>query len=73
MSQGTLTFTVGRMLCGSVRDFLKETRFRGAAINWIESSGRLERQFVVRGDYETLDRMRSSIVARANEINREEG
>jgi len=61
------------MLCGTVRDFLKETRFRGAAINWIESSGWFERQFVVRGDYETLDRMRHSIAAWANEINREEG
>ena len=71
MPRGTLTFTVGRMLCGSVRDFLKETQFKGAAIDWIESSGWLERQFVIRGDFETLHKIRTQILQWAQEVNQD--
>ena len=50
----TLKFTVGRLLCGQVRDFLKECEFRGLGIRWIESSGWIEREFVIRGEPEAL-------------------
>jgi len=71
MAVGVLTFKVGRLLCGTVRDFLEEIKFRGHSISWIESSGWFERQFVVRGDYEILERISAQIANWAREVNRE--
>lgn len=42
--------TVGRLLCGQVRDFLRSAKFTGHDIDWQESSGWIERTFTVKGD-----------------------
>lgn len=42
--------TAGRLLCGEVRDYLTEAKFKGADIEWIESKGWIERDFVVKGN-----------------------
>lgn len=48
-------FVVGRLVCRRVRDFLSRTRFEGFDIQWWESSGLLEREFVVRGPKSAVD------------------
>lgn len=58
---GTLTFEVGRLLCGRVRDFLKQCQFRGMGIEWLESSGFIEREFTVKGKKEDLLRIKTSL------------
>ena len=44
--KATMTYEVGILFCGHVRNFLKETIFRGAEIEFFESSGWLERTFL---------------------------
>jgi len=46
----TQQFTVGRLLCGRFRSMLNELKFVGHNIEWIESSGLIERNFLVRAD-----------------------
>ncbi len=43
------TYTVGRLLCGQFRDYLKERKFLGMDIEYMESSGLTERTFTIRG------------------------
>lgn len=50
----TLEVRVGRLLCGTIRQFLRECQFRGMRIEWIESCGWLRRRFIVRGDVASL-------------------
>lgn len=40
---------VGRLLCRQVRDFLKAAKFSGHDIDWLESSGWIERTFTLKG------------------------
>jgi len=44
-----ITFTAGRMLCGQVRDFLNQCKFKGMDIEFIESSGWITRDFTIKG------------------------
>jgi hypothetical protein len=53
----SLRFNVGRFLCGTVRDYLNSERFMGRSIEFIESSGFLERTFTVRGKQEDVERV----------------
>jgi hypothetical protein len=41
--------TVGRLYWSDVRDYLKAERFKGYDIDWIESSGWIERTFTITG------------------------
>ena len=43
------SFTVGRLLCGKVRDYLKRRRFEGDQVEWLEGSGLLSREFTIKG------------------------
>lgn len=45
----TIEFWPARLLCRSVRDFLKECQFKGMDITFIEGSGWIERKFIIRG------------------------
>lgn len=45
---------VGRLLCGTVRDFLERVKFSGADIEWHESKGLLEREFTIRCPLSTM-------------------
>lgn len=52
--RGTIKFSAGRLLWGSIRDFLRECQFKGLEIEWIESSGFIERDFIIKGPSDTL-------------------
>ena len=45
----TIKIEVGRLLCGEVRDFLNKCKFKGMNIEFNESSGFIERDFIIRG------------------------
>ena len=45
----TIEITVGRLLCGKVRSYLDACKFKGWDVNYLESSGLLERDFVIIG------------------------
>ena len=44
----------GILLCGQIRDFIKESIFRGAEIEFFESSGWFERTFVIKGNVDDV-------------------
>ena len=48
---------VGRLLCRHVRDYLKERQFVGDRIEWMESSGWLERNFTIKDDDAAVKRI----------------
>jgi hypothetical protein len=50
----TLTYTVGRLLCGGFRDFLAAERVKGRALSWHEGSGWFQRTFTIAGPVEDL-------------------
>lgn len=50
----TYEFTVGRLLCGQIRDFLKQIQFTHGNIDWIESKGWIERTFIIKGNADTI-------------------
>lgn len=50
----TITYTVGRLLCGEVRDFLNSLAFKGFDISYHESKGFIEREFIIKGEKEDL-------------------
>lgn len=45
----SMNFTAGRLLCGEVRSFLDKCKFKGMDIEYLESSGWLERDFTIKG------------------------
>ena len=44
----TDTYTVGRVLCGKVRDNLAKAKFTGDIMDYHESTGFIEREFAVK-------------------------
>ena len=50
MNKSTFEFTVGRMFIGKARDYLDKQKFKGLNIDYMESSGWIEHDFVVKGD-----------------------
>jgi hypothetical protein len=50
----SFSIEVGRLLCGRVRSYLAKAKFEGAKIEWIESSGILEREFTIKGESEDV-------------------
>ena len=57
----TISFIVGRLLCGNVRDFLKKCQFQGMNIKWIESTGMIERSFSIKGSCEDMTKIKKSL------------
>ena len=57
----SLQVTVGRLLCRQVRDYLKQCEFKNENIKWIESSGFIERTFVIKGDQPVLEDIESDL------------
>lgn len=53
--------TVGRLLCRQVRDFLKEARLVGWDIDYVESSGLIERDFTIIGPSSDLRFVKSAL------------
>lgn len=59
--EATLKIRAGRLFCGTLRDFLSECKFNGIDIRWIESSGWLERDFIIKGNSEVVLRIKQSL------------
>ena len=55
-------FTAGRLLCGNVRTFLKKAKFFGYDIDFIESDGLFEREFIVKGSDQDIKSVATSII-----------
>ena len=49
-----MSMEIGRFHWADVRDYLKVAQFKGAKIEWIESSGFFERLFTIKGDVADL-------------------
>ena len=57
----SMTFTAGRMLCGKVRDFLDQCKFKGMDIDYIESSGWIQREFTIKGSNDDVRTIHASL------------
>ena len=55
------TFTVGRLLCKTVRQNLDKAKFMGRNLDYIESKGWLESEFTVRGDEAAIRAVRDYV------------
>lgn len=44
-----MTITAGRMLCKHIRQFLDSEMFKGRSIEYLESKGLIERDFIIKG------------------------
>ena len=56
-----IEFTAGRILCRSIRDFLKRCQFDGLNIEFYESSEFWERTFVVKGNNKDIANIKHSL------------
>ena len=65
----TFSFTCGILLCSKVRDFLKKCAFMGMSIEWIEGSGWIERDFLIKGSETDIDKIKKSIYQWVKENN----
>jgi len=65
-----MTFTAGRMLCGKVRDFLNQCKFKGMDIDYIESSGWIERDFTIKGADKDILTVATSLENWANSLDK---
>jgi hypothetical protein len=66
-----MTFVAGRLLCGPIREYLKKAKFKGYDIDFHESRGWFEREFIVKGDLEHLKIVKADIDRYVEEVNRE--
>lgn len=57
----TLTYTVGRLVCSKFRNFLDQCKFKGMDIEYIESSGWIERDFMIKGSDQDVLIIKSSL------------
>jgi len=48
------SFQAGRLLCGTVRDYLNKCKWEGKNIDFLESSGFFEREFTIKGDLDDV-------------------
>ena len=65
----TLTFTTGRFVCGHVRDFLNQCKFKGMDVDYMESSGWIERTFTIRGSDNDIEHVSQTLQAYAKKLN----
>lgn len=65
-----LSIVAGRLLCGAIRDFLKKAKLMEIIEDYTESSGFLEREFVIKGTEEGLLTVKESIEEYKSVINR---
>ncbi len=68
----TFEITVGRLLCRHIREYLEKCKFKGYEIEWIESSGFIEREFVIKGDPIHVEPVAKDLERWAYTINSEE-
>lgn len=46
------SYTAGVLVRSRIRDFLKEQKFRGVKIEWMENKGVLDSTFLIKGEPE---------------------
>ena len=61
-------FIVGRLLCRPVRDFLKRCQFNNLDIEFYESSGLLDRTFVIKGNDKDVTNVKHSLFEWAKDL-----
>ena len=59
--EATLTYDIGRLLCGRIRSYLNKCKFKGMKIDYYESKGFFEREFVIKGDYDDVLQVKRDI------------
>lgn len=64
-----ITCTVGRLVCGYFRDFLKKAQFYGYKFEFIESSGFIERDFIIQGHPDDIKKLSIQIDKWMKDIN----
>jgi hypothetical protein len=52
-----MKITVGRLLCGELRNMLEESKFLGHPVEWHEGRGLIERDWIIRGSPDVLHRV----------------
>lgn len=65
-----ISFSVGRIYCRSIRDYLEDCKFRGMRIEYLESSGWIVRDFTIKGDTKDIEIIQRTIELWAEEIER---
>jgi len=66
----TLEFTVGRLLCRPVREYLERRKFMGWDIDWLEGRGLVQRDWIVRGPCAAVDAVRRDLEHYFSELDR---
>ena len=61
--KSSLEITVGCLLYRHLRDFLEAIKFQGMDIDWIESSGWFERDFIITGSIADMSVVSGKIYA----------
>ena len=65
--QASCTCTIGILLCGEVRDFLKKAQFLNYDITFFEGNGWIERDFIVKGNKKHVEMILKSLREWADE------
>ena len=65
----TYTYVAGRMLCGTLREYLDECKFKGMDIDYLEGKGWIERKFTIKGSDADVKRVGETINRWAAHIN----
>jgi len=63
-----MTFTAGRMLCGKIRYFLDQCKFKEMDIDYIESDGWVERTFTIKGSNKDVLTVQASLKSWADDL-----
>jgi hypothetical protein len=66
-----INVTIGRLLSSRFRDFLKTEKFKGKKIEWIESSGWIEREFTIKGEADVIREIHMRICEWERYLNRD--
>ena len=56
-----LEATIGRLNLGPFKDFLEKLKFIGYRVSWVEGSGLIEHDFVIKGDSSAIIMIKSWI------------
>ncbi len=72
MSEHEVRITLGRLLCGGMRDYLEQQRLRHPELRYTESSGWIERTFLIIGPRDVMLGVERDIRAWADRLEEED-
>ncbi len=52
--EATLPITAGKLMCRHIRNFLERCKFEGRNIQYLETKGFIENEFIVKGNSDDL-------------------